>query len=121
MLSREEIMQALDGYLANYVESQNEYFGDRGFDDLHGMADAVYDRTAEALHHRGFVIQESGLQEDSDQLTIEDVLLPKPDQGADLTSDVTKADVVDSSGKHGKPDQAYTSRLMTLAGMQSGY
>jgi len=119
-LTRDEITQALDAYLAHHVEAQNEYFSD-GFDDTSGMADAVYGQAAEALHQRGYVVQEAGLQEDaSEELTIEDVLLPKANKGADLGGDVTKQDIVDPAhpDEHENPNTAYTSRLMTLAGMQ---
>jgi len=60
---------------------------------------------------------------EGEELTIEDVLLPKQNQGADLAGEVTKKDVVDPDDPehHEPPDTAYKQRLMTLAGMNNGF
>lgn len=63
---------------------------------------------------------DESLNED-DELTIEDVLLPKQNQGDDLAGEVTKAEVTDPDDPevHEPVDSSYTSRLMTLAGMNN--
>lgn len=65
-------------------------------------------------------LDESVVNED-DELTIEDVLLPKQNQGDDLAGEVTKAEVTDPEDPdvHEPVDASYTSRLMTLAGMNN--
>ena len=124
-LTRDEILGAIEGYLRSHIESNYpEQIG--GFDDVSRMASEVYDQAAQAVQDRGFVIDDDGgLAEgihDSDELTIEDVLLPKKNQGDDLVKDVSKADITDPDDpdEHGPVDASYTSRLMTLAGMNVG-
>jgi hypothetical protein len=122
-LTRDEIIGAIEGYLRAHIDSNYpEQIG--GFDDVSREAGEVYDQAAQAVQDRGFVIDDdNGLAEDiHDELTIEDVLLPKKNQGDDLAKDVTKADITDPDDpeEHGAVDPSYVSRLTTLAGMNVG-
>jgi hypothetical protein len=120
-LTKDEIMGALEGYLRDYIETNNA-FSD-GFDDETAtLAEEVYDLAADALHQSGFVISTTGLAEESEELTIEDILLPKPNQGDDLAGEVMTTDVTDPDDPdhHEAPDERWTNRLLTLAGMRSG-
>lgn len=121
-IGRDEVLGALESYLLHQVDMYHpDTIG--GFDDeVRGMAEKVFDTAADALHERGFVVDgHEGLVEHADELTIEDVLLPKHDQGSDLSKDVTTADVTDPHDpkKHGPVDNTYTSRLLALAGMNN--
>jgi hypothetical protein len=121
-IERDEVIGALEDYLYREID---RYYPETigGFDDTSKLAEKLYHVVVEALHERGFVVDaDQGLAEDSDELTIEDVLLPKHDQGADLAGEVTTADVADPDRphRHGPPDNTYTSRLMTLAGINKG-
>jgi hypothetical protein len=124
-LSKDEIMGALETYLRHYIETFEPEFNDGYTGDSDSLAAEVYEQAVEALHKHGFVVSEAELAEaigSGDELTIEDVLLPSPNKGVDLRGEVTKADVTDPDNPdhHGKPDTAYTSRLMTLAGLRGG-
>jgi hypothetical protein len=122
-ITREEIKQALQAYLTHDAAQRDPNAGQTA----DGMVDAVYDAAVDALQRKGYVVAEANLAEDAafgdEELTIEDVLLPKRDQGADLQGEVTKADVVDPTDpdRHERPDASYVSRLMTLAGQRRGY
>jgi len=117
-LTHDEVTQALEAYLRHHVERHSDTY----VDDTASMAGAVLTAAIDALHERGFVIDTGELIEGG-ELTIEDVLLPKDHKGADLGSEVSKSDVVDPADPehHEKPDQAYASRLMTLAGMRTAF
>ena len=124
-LTRDEILGAIEGYMRAHIDSNYpEQIG--GFDDMSRMAAEVYDQAAQAVQDRGFVIDDDdGLAEGmlhNDELTIEDVLLPKKNQGDDMAKDVTKADITDPDDpeEHGPVDPSYVSRLTTLAGMNVG-
>ena len=57
----------------------------------------------------------------NEDLTIEDILLPKKDQGDSLANQVTKAVVTDpDSDRKERPNSSYISRLQTLGGMNIG-
>ena len=117
-LTRDEVMTGIEAYLRAHDDSS--YPG--GFADFNRMAVENYDAAVQALHDRGFVIDDNdGLMED-EELTIEDVLLPKKNQGDDLVKDVTTTDVTDPDDpeQHGPVDPSYVSRLITLAGMNVG-
>jgi hypothetical protein len=117
-LTHDEVEQALEEYLRHYIEMQYGTYAE----DTGSLTGAVLTAAIDALHERGFVVETGELVEDS-ELTIEDVLLPKDNQGADLAGEVTKKDVVspEDPKHHESPDHEYTSRLMTLAGMRGGY
>lgn len=119
-LTKQEIMGALEAYLRHYIETYNPEFSDTGYEGAEHLASSVYEAAVHALHSRGFVIGDVGLAEEEELLTREDVLLPSKNQGDDLEHEVSKSDVIGPDGEHGKPDDAYTSRLMTLAGMRGG-
>jgi hypothetical protein len=123
-LTRREIMQALEAYLRRDVERRDPNYTYDAYENTQGMAGAVYDAAVDALHRRGYVVTEANLTEShSEELTIEDILLPRRDQGGDLAGEVTKTDVADDRDpdQHGKPNPSYVSRLMTLAGMRTDY
>ena len=122
-LTRGEVLGAIEGYMRAHIDSNYpEQIG--GFDDVSRMAGEVYDQAAQAVQDRGFVIDDDGgLAEGMhDELTIEDVLLPKKNQGDDMVKDVSKADITDPDDpeEHGPVNPAYVSRLTTLAGMNVG-
>ena len=121
-LTKDEIVSALASYLRHYIETYITAFDGAYNTDTEGLVPAVSDKTVAALQQLGFVIEEAHLTEmiEGEELTIEDVLLPSPNKGVDLRGEVTKADITDPDDPtaHGKPDGAYTSRLLTLAGMR---
>lgn len=84
-----------------------------------GGTQGPFDSRWDAEVHAQDSLDESLNEED--ELTIEDVLLPKHNQGDDLAGEVTKADITDPDDpeQHGAVDSSYTSRLMTLAGMNN--
>jgi hypothetical protein len=126
-VSSKEVKQALEAYLRHDVERRDPNYTYDAFEDTRGMVDAVYNAAVEALHKLHYVVVETSLAEDAmfgdDELTIEDVLIPRRDQGADLRGDVTKADVVDPNNpdEHERPNPQYISRMMTLAGQRPEY
>jgi hypothetical protein len=68
------------------------------------------------------VVEDSDGLMEGDDLTVEDVLLPKNNQGDDFVKDVTTTDVTDPDDpeQHGPVNPSYVSRLITLAGMNVG-
>ena len=68
------------------------------------------------MQTRHFIVSETRLAEDTDELTREDVLLPSQNMGKDLHDEVTKDDVIEPEHE---ADKASTSRLLTLAGLQA--
>lgn len=121
-LDPDEIKSALRHYLSQQIELYSDLEADpNSFDAGDDLANEVYDDVVRVLQERGFVVNGTDLAE-SEELTIEDVLLPSKNQGDDLKGEVTKASVENPDGTTGKPDDAYTSRLMTLSGMNNfGY
>lgn len=121
-LTEDEIMSALKMYMRRYIDIYHPaVIG--GFDDASDLAKEVYEPVVNALQERGYVVEDEGLVEDvasEDELTIEDVLLPKKDQAANLAAEIAPTDVVDPDDpeRHGPPDERYKNRLMTLAGIK---
>lgn len=115
-LEHDEVMQALQGYIRHEISTYHpDVIG--GFDDVTALAKQLYDRACDAVQEMGFVVEADGL--DEGELTSEDVLLPKDDQGADLANEVTTKAVAnpDDPDELEPIDHGYTNRLVTLAGM----
>jgi hypothetical protein len=119
-LERDEVMQALEAYLRDHIDLYFPEIG--GMDDVGPMASAVYDDAVTALHDKGFVVDDDAGLTEAEELTIEDILLPKHNQGDDLSGEVSVTDVIDPDDpeQHEPVDHDYINRIQQLGGIHTG-
>jgi hypothetical protein len=132
-IGKDEVMDALNSYIRNYIQTYHGAFNDGFNGDTESLASAVYDQTAGAMHQAGLTIDDAdeltphpdALMDgpEGNELTREDILLPNRDQGAGLARAVTKPVVHDDPTN---PDEEHltghsddVSRLKLLAGIRS--
>jgi hypothetical protein len=129
-ISKQEIMDALNAYILNYIQSYSPQFQDREYmEKTDPIAQMLYDQVAQAMETEGWTIDGGEMLDDSrgmgeaddDRiLRREDVLLPNRDKAASLGREALKTTVHDDpthpNAEH-DPGASYTARLQTLAGL----
>ncbi len=124
-LTKDEVLDGLAAYLQHYIETYSGDF-DTGFEgDLSSVSEELFDRAAEALQAEGFVIENAHNDEslsefrDNDaetELTLSDLLMPKPDMGNSLKKQVSKTVVKNPDTKKDQmPGSEYIDRLQSIA------
>jgi hypothetical protein len=125
-ISHDDLEAALSTYMQRHIETFSSYVGSGMDVDTHDLIDAVFDEASQALHDEGWVVQtigndETSLEESADDtvLTMDDILIPKPDQGDSLRREVTPTLVDDpATGKKRRPDASYIDAI-TSRGFQN--
>ena len=135
-LTKDEIIGAINDYISHYIEIYYNDLGETHESDPTMASETVYERVCDALRTKGYVIEDdtSGLVDENNSdvdfdddleeyatLDMEDIIIPKDNQGFSLAGEVTKKVVhnPDSSGMT-TPDSSYVGRMQTLAGLRNG-
>ena len=111
-VSKDTVMHAIEHHII--TELNNSEISSQH--SLQGEADRLLEPVSAAIESLGIMVSSHEMTE-ARELSREDILLPRPNQGDDLRREVIKPVVKDPvTGKNVKPDNAYISRMKTLAG-----
>lgn len=136
-LTKDEIISAINDYISHYIQTYYNDLGEPHETDPTMASETLYERVCEALRTKGYIIEDdtSGLVDENNldtnhfeddleeyaTLDMEDIIIPKTNQGFSLAGEVTKK-VVQNPNNNGmiKPDDSYIGRMATLAGLKNG-
>jgi hypothetical protein len=122
-VTRDEIISTLTVFLAKFIERHWYGNGESHDADLTDVAKTVYDKVADLMHAKGYIIEDSSLTENLNDdpnktLDMEDVLIPTDNMGDSLAHEAGKKVVHNpDTDKDEMPDNGYVARIQTLAGL----